>query len=338
MIIHTDPSFIAPALNEMVARAERILLLSHINPDGDAIGSMLGVWHTLHAMHKTAIPLASSALPSFALSLPGIEQVQVYERGTPLPDADLIWLVDTATLARVGPIHDDHAATLSSRPLIIVDHHVTNEGEGTLNLIDAGAASCAELVYTLLRAMNAPVTADGATCLLMGMTTDTQSFQTNSTRPETLRIAAGLLEAGAHHQTVVRNIYYATPYSTAQLLGLALSQMQCEDGLLWTIITQEMMQQTGADDGAYDDVLMVMQRVEGVRACVLFKEREDGKVKLSLRSTPDLNVAVIAKTWGGGGHAQAAGATLPMDLAAAAQMVLPVMHTLLKNDQQEYTG
>lgn len=329
MIIHTDPAIVAPALLAVLAQSERVLLLSHVNPDGDAIGSLLGVWHVLQAMGKTAIPLASSALPDVVEVLPGIEHVQIYERGMALPQVDLIWLVDTASLARVGPIYDDHAATLAQYPLVIVDHHATNEGEGKINLIDSGAASCAELVYTLVRAMNAPLPPAGATCLLLGMTTDTQSFQTSSTRAQTLRVAGELMEAGASQQKVVRKIYYATPYSTAQLIGLSLSQLQREDGLMWTEITQAMMQQTGAGDGAYDDVLMIMQRIAGMRACVLFKEQEDGTVKISLRSTPDVNVAVIAKLWGGGGHAQAAGATLHMDMAAARREVLPVMQKRL---------
>lgn len=328
--IETDPVVVAPAVAATLAQAERILLLSHINPDGDAIGTMLGLWHILRAMGKSAVPLASSSYPDFCKALPGIEHVQVYERGTALPAADLTWMVDTADLARVGPVYEDHAAELTSRPLIIVDHHATNVGGGTINLVDEHAASAAELLYWLMAALRAPLPAEAATCLLLGITTDTQSFQTNSTRPTSLRAAANLLEAGADQQAVVQHVFFATPYGTARLMGAALSQLVREGGLLWLPISQQMMQETGAEDGAYDEVLAVVQRVAGARICALFKEREDGQTKLSLRSQPDIDVSLIARTWGGGGHRQAAGATLQMDLAAAQQAVLPLLRARLQ--------
>jgi phosphoesterase RecJ-like protein len=290
---------------------------------------MLGVWHVLRAMGKTATPLASSAYPEVAECLPGIEQVQVYQPEMPLPSADLVWMVDTAAPQRVGPLYDEHAAELNNLPLIIVDHHVTNDGLGRVNLVDSRAASCAEVLYCLFREMDVVMTPEVATCLLLGLTTDTQSFQTNSTRPQTLRIAADLVAAGADQPTVVQKVYYATPYSTAHMLGMALSQLQREDGLIWTHISREMMQQTRASDSAYDDVTSVMMRIDGMQISALFKERDDGNVKLSLRSRAGIDVAEIARTWGGGGHTQAAGATIQKTLDEAQREVLAVLRERL---------
>ncbi len=320
----------APVIAAELARSKRVLILSHTNPDGDAIGCMLGVWHVLHALGKDAVPLASSSVPGFLDRLPGIEQVQVHQPGSALPQADLLWIVDTSSLPRVGAVYDDHAAALKQMPTVVVDHHVAQTGPGKVNLIDAQAASCAELLYTLIRAMDVSLPAEAATCLLMGMTTDTQSFQTSSTRSSTLRIAADLIDAGAAHRDVVDQVYFTTPYGTAHLVGMSLNHLQRDGGLLWTHISQEMMARTQADDGAYDDVISVMQRIEGMRIAVLFKERGPNTVKLSLRSTPDIDVAIIANTWGGGGHAQAAGATLNMDLTAAQHEVLPVLRARLQ--------
>lgn len=324
-MLHSDPAAAAPAISDMLAQSQRILLLTHVNPDGDAIGSMLGVWHALQGMGKTAFPLASSSLPTFVDTLPGIEHVEVYTPGTALPEVDVIWMVDTADIARVGAIHDDHAATLSSSPLIIVDHHATNVGQGKVNLVDPAAASCAELVYALLRALDAPVSPEAATCLLMGLSTDTQSFQTSSTHAHTLRIAAELLDAGADQYGVVQKVYFAYPYSTTHLVGLSLSQMQREGSLIWSHISLEMARQTGASDDAYDSVVGMMQRIEGGQLFVLFKERTPDTIKISLRSKPNIDVSEIARLWGGGGHRQAAGATLHMSLEAAQQEVLPVL-------------
>jgi len=328
-MIYTDPTAAAPAIAAELERAGRILLLSHINPDGDAIGSMLGLRHALRDLGKTPIALASSDIPSYAETLPGIEHVQVYTPGTALPEADLIWMVDTASLERVGPVHTEHAEHLRAQPLVIVDHHVTNDGAGRVNLIMSQAASTAEVLYLLLRALEAPISPEAATCLLLGLTTDTQSFQTNSTNPQSLHVAAELLKAGAQHRAVVDAVYYATPYSTVQLIGQALSRIERDGALIWTYVSQEMLRQTGAEDEASDDVVQVMQRVAGVRACILFKERAGGDIKISLRSSPGIDVAAIAKTWGGGGHTQAAGATLAMDLDAARREVIPAVQSAL---------
>lgn len=324
----------APAIANRIAAASRILILSHINPDGDAIGSLLATWHALQALGKDAVPMASSELPSYALWLPGVEHIQVYQRGMTFPAVDLVIMVDTASLARVGRIYDEHTEALTALPLVIVDHHVTNEGGGTLNLIDPTAASTCELLYVLFGALNLPVTAPLATCLMLGLVTDTQSFQTSATTTDSLRIAAALLERGADHQRVVHEVYSALPDSSAILIGLALAEMHCEDAMAWTTVTQAMMLQTGAEDEAVDEVVRMMQRIAGVQALAMFKERYDGTTKISLRARPPIDVSALARHWGGGGHAQASGATLEMDAAQAAREVLPRLRALIEANKR----
>ncbi len=324
-MIHTDPAVAAPAIAAALDEAQRVLVLSHVSPDGDAIGSLLAMWHMLHAQGKVAMALASSPMPAFVKVLPGIEHVQVYDRGMALPSFDLAVLVDASNLERTGPVYEDYPAVLTSQPLVIVDHHQTTIGEGKVNLIQPRAASCAELVYQLMRELDINITPEIATCLLLGVSTDTQSFQTSSTSATSLRVAADLIEQGANHQGIVRSLYYESPYSTLRLLGIALGHVQRQGALIWTWVSQEMMRQTGADDGANDELVHVLQRVAGVRICALFKERQNGDTKLSLRSTTDIDVAAIARTWGGGGHSQAAGATLRMPLEQAQSEVLPLL-------------
>lgn len=328
-MIYTDTDAAAPAVIEMLAPYKRILLLTHTNPDGDAIGSLLGMWHALHAMGKTPLALASSPLTDYMFILPGIDQVAVYERGTALPAADMICMVDTAEPHRIGAMYEDHAAYVDAQPLLIIDHHVTNAGQGQINLIDATAASCAEMVYRLLRSLRVTVTPEIATCLLMGIVTDTQSFQISTTTPHSLHAAAELLAAGAAHHAVMEEVYNAVPFATTQLLGLALGNLQREGEIVWTCISQAMLRQTGASETASDDVVIAMQRVAGVRICMLLREREDGQIKISLRSKPGIDVAAIARIWNGGGHTHAAGATLRMTMPAAEQSVLPRLRQAL---------
>ncbi|MEI7771715.1 MAG: bifunctional oligoribonuclease/PAP phosphatase NrnA [Chloroflexales bacterium] len=324
-MIYTDPAAAAPAFAQQLSQAQRILLLTHINPDGDAIGSLLGAYHVLHAIGKEPIPVAASTLPAYSAVLPGVEHVTIYQTGDQLPDCDLIWMLDTAALERVGQIYRDHGPAMTSRPLIIVDHHVTNDGLGTFNLIEPHAASCADLLFRLVRAMGLPISPAAATCMLLGTTTDTQSFQTSATTPQTLRTAAEMLDAGADQRLVVNAVYFSVPAETVQLSGLALGLLQREGGLLWSRVSQAMLAAAGAADEATDEAIMRIQRVRGMLVSAVFKERADGTVKISLRSVPGINVAEIARTWGGGGHAQAAGADLPMGLDEAEATVLPLL-------------
>lgn len=328
-MIHTRVEAAAPAFRAQLAQAERILLLTHVNPDGDAIGSVLGAWHALQEWGKTPLALLASPAPSYTLVLPGSDALQVYQTGTPLPAYDLIWMLDTASPERVGLIAEEHLAALLTGPLIITDHHVTNVGAGVVNLIDPQAASNADLLFRLLRAMDIPVSPTAATCLYFGMTTDTQSFQTSATRPQTLRTASELLEAGADHRTIIDAIYFSQSESTLRLTSMVLAGLQREGPLLWARVTLADLAAAGAGDEAADDTIGRLQRVEGMRACVLFKERRDGTVKISLRSVPGVDVAALAQRWGGGGHTQAAGATLPMSLAEAEPVVLAALRELI---------
>src|SRR5690349_14347143 len=120
-MIYTDATQAAPAFAARIADASRILILSHINPDGDAIGSLLGVWHALQALGKASVPMASSPLPAYTHWLPGADQIQVYKSGMELPEVDLVMMVDTATLARVGRVYEEHSDALLALPIAIVD-------------------------------------------------------------------------------------------------------------------------------------------------------------------------------------------------------------------------
>jgi bifunctional oligoribonuclease and PAP phosphatase NrnA len=333
---YSDPALAAEPFARQIDAAEHILLLTHLNPDGDAIGSLLGMWHALRAIGNDVVALALPPLPFYTANLPGIDHLVLYRRGMQLPAADLVIMLDTAALGRLGAISEEHAAELAARPLAIIDHHVTNDGGGALNLINPAAASTCELLYELLVAMGVPIDAGLATCLLLGHTTDTQSFQTSSTTPASLRVAAELIERGADQQAVVRNVYYALPATSARLVGLALARLQVEAGVAWTTVTRAMMAESGAEDEAADEVVRVMQRIGEARASVLFKERGDGTTKLSLRSRPPIDVARFAQRWGGGGHAQASGATLTITPAEAEAEVLPFLRALVAGGSDDW--
>jgi phosphoesterase RecJ-like protein len=327
-MISNDPAIVAASLAEHIAAAQHILVLTHVNPDGDAVGAALAVWHVLGALGKQRTAILMPPIPVYAGWLPGTDQIVFYQSGMALPPADLAILVDTAHLTRIGSIYDEHAATLATLPVVVIDHHVTNDGSATLNLVDPDSASTCDLLYRLFCAMGAPIDRTIATCLLLGLTTDTQSFQTSATRPASLRTAAALLEAGADHAQIIRAVYYGLPASSAVLMGRVLAGLRCEHGVVWATVDKRMFAETGAEEEAADEVIRVLQRIGEAQVMALFKERSDGTTKMSLRARAPLNVAAIAQRWGGGGHAQAAGANLPMTPAEAATVIVPLLKAL----------
>jgi phosphoesterase RecJ-like protein len=340
------PEEAAPHIIEAISQATRIGILSHVNPDGDAIGSTLGVYHMLQAWHehrngaapKEVVAMAPSRLPHFTRALPGTEHIQVYETGMDMPPCDLLIIVDLSDYMRLGLIYEERPDWVHACPTIIIDHHLCENNQSLVSLIDSQSPSCAELVYRLFREMEVAITPNIATCLLMGFTTDTQTFQTTSTTPATLHIAGELMAAGADHKGIANALYHSHPFTATKLMGAILSNMKRDGDLIWSSISIQMIEGAGAADYDSNWAVSIMASLEGMRACVLFKELESRHVKASFRSNPTVNVAEIAKRWGGGGHAQAAGATLELTLDEAQQEVIPVVKAALQGDEEVIEG
>ncbi len=331
-MLYTNAEQAAPAIAACVQDKRHILLITHVNPDGDAVGSLLGLGLYWEQCGYEVTMLAPTPLPIFTQRLRSADRIKVYSQAPvysntlPLPETvDLVVLVDTGDVQRIARIYQEQQAYLAARPLIIIDHHATNSGEGLINLVDPSRSSNCELLYELLKAWAAQITPEIATALLMGITTDTQSFKTSNTTPSALRAAADLVEAGADRALIMRDVYSNIPFETAKLLSLALSELKREGAIAWTHVTQVMQRSVGASDDAAAEVTDYIANLGGLKATALFKERRDGSVKVSLRSVPGIDVAAVAQRFGGGGHRQAAGATLQGPLVEAEQQLLAVL-------------
>lgn len=339
-----QPDEAAPHIIDAISQATRIGVLSHVSPDGDAIGSLLGVYHMLQGWHeernttpKEVVAIASSQLPHFVKVLPSAEDIQVYETGMNMPPCDLLIIVDLSEYMRLGPIYEEQPDWVHSCPTIIIDHHLSENNQSLVSLIDSKSPSCAEVVYRLFREMGVTITPNIATCLLLAVTTDTQTFQTSSTTPATLHTAGELMAAGADHKGIANALFRSHPFTSTKLMGKILSSMKRDGDLIWSVISMKMVEEVGATDYDSDWAVGIMASLEGMRACVLFKERAT-HVKASFRSNPTVNVAKIANRWGGGGHAQAAGVTLTMSLAEAEREVISVMKAVLQGDEEVIEG
>lgn len=336
-MLYTTAEQAAPAIAACVRDKRHILLITHVNPDGDAVGSLLGLGLYWEQQGHQVTMLAPTPLPQYTLRLSSVERIEVYSESPNyretlrLPETvDLIALVDTGDIRRIARIYDENRDYIEARPLIIIDHHATNTGEGTVNLIDASLSSTCELIYRLLRAWDAHITPEIATALLMGVITDTQSFKTSNTTPSALRTAADLIELGADRALIMNDVYSNIPFETAKLLSLALSELRRDGEIAWSHVTQVMQRSVGASDDAAAEVTEYIANLGGLKATALFKERKDGSVKVSLRSVPSVDVAAVAQQFGGGGHRQAAGATLDGPLHEAEARLLDVLRAAVR--------
>ncbi|MEA2439409.1 MAG: bifunctional oligoribonuclease and phosphatase NrnA [Thermoleophilaceae bacterium] len=291
-------------------RADKLLLTTHENPDGDALGSLLGMHLTLQQLGKDALMfLAANQFP-----LPyEYQRMPLAAVRHELPDdvnERTILFLDCGNIDRT-PVHFLQGSHLH---VLNVDHHHDNTRFGTVNLVVPEASCAAEIVYDLAKELGAEITPDLAEALYIGLVTDTGKFMFENTTPESHQMAAELIEAGVQPQEVHRKLYEELPEARLQLLARALNNVhRFDDGAITlTHLTREHFAETGASESDSEGIVDHMRQVEGTVMAGLVREliAKDGMRKVSLRSTDGrVDVSVIARKLGGGGHRQAAGFT-----------------------------
>lgn len=300
-------------------RAPSVAVLAHVNPEGDAIGATLGASLALREGGKVTGAYNADPLPPGLASLPGAEELR---RQVPIAGPYACYLVlDTGNLERTGGL-------LDGRPrdavVINVDHHAGNTRFGDVNWVEPAASSAGEMVYRLLRAGGFPIGKAAATNLYAAVLTDTGSFQYGNTTPEALRAAADLVALGAAVEELAAGLYGNHDPREWRLLGEALATLDlCAGGRLgWMEVTQAALGRAGLGLEATEGFIDYVRTVAGVQIAILFKEVSPGEVRVSFRSRGRLDVAALARRFGGGGHRNAAGCTLAEPLAAARARVL----------------
>ncbi len=307
--------------------ADHICVLSHASPDGDAVGSVLGLTWALRAGGKRVSPVLPDEVPSTFTFLPGSTEVS---QEVP-DDADLLVALDTADIERLGSMGRE-----LSRPIDInIDHHISNSRFASINLVADGAAATAEYLVDLLRAFDLALDEQVANCLLTGLLTDSLGFRTNSTGMATLATAQKLLQHGAQMYEIYDRTLHRRSFEAIKLWGQALGTARCEDGLAWTQITLAGKCEIGYTAYGDADVVSQLTSIDGAEAAVVFVERPDAEVKISWRSVSGVDVAKIAQHFGGGGHQAAAGANMyGTTLEQAVRAVLQRTRAALKQYRQ----
>ena len=292
-----------------LADAGVVVLSTHENSDGDSVGSLLGLSLALHGRGARVFPLLPNgeAIPPQYRFLPGGWLLVGKEE---LPEGSRVFVaLDCGNPDRLSDLRD-YAA--NSDLLVNIDHHEDNTYFGNLNLVEPLASSTSEIVFQVLRAGSFPVGEQEATCLYAGILTDTGRFRNINTTPGALRAAADLLELGVNPEEVVSRIYEESSLSLLRLKGRVLERARMADGypLVYSYITREDLEQTGADISETEDLVDCLRTAEGARAALLLKETADGRIRGSLRSKDGVSVGRVARALGGGGHERAAGFVL----------------------------
>lgn len=309
-----------------IAGARRVLVVTHVNPDGDAVGSLLGFGLAVRAMGKDVVMACADVVPEMFRFLPGVAEITTRPEG----DFDLVAVLDVAEARRVGPIGD----AWTRPPDLVVDHHITNPGFGELNFIDPQAASTAELLTELFPALGLSLTREVADCLLTGLVTDTLGFRTSNTTVKTLGLAQVLMQAGAELSTLYDQALFKRSYNAVRLWGEGLTRIQMKNRIVWARLPLEARAAAGYQGFGDADLINVLASVREADIAVILVERSDGKVKISWRSVPGLNVAQIALAFGGGGHPSAAGAEIPGSMDEVEALVLEATRAALRATQK----
>ena len=314
---------VALAVGQKLNEAQNILLVSHVRPDGDAIGSVLGLGLALREAGKNAQMVLSDGVPSSIRYLVGSDQIKKRSEG----EFDLIIVLDSSDLVRTGD-----ALTRLRSPDINIDHHVTNLEYAALNLVDARAVSTTAILARYLPEWGFPISLNVASALLTGLISDTLGFRTSNMNPEALRIAANLMECGADLPELYSLSLMRRSYPAAQYWGAGLSRLQRRGRLIWTSLTlsdREAVAYPGNDDA---DLVNILSAITDADVAIIFVEQKGNKVKISWRAVPGFDVSQLALKFGGGGHVAAAGAEIQGTLAEVQEQVLDATVKYLENE------
>lgn len=287
--------------------SDSVAIACHVNPDGDALGSLLAASLGLRKLGKTTYPTWGStpaAIPFSYQFLPAVDSV-VQPRD--LPEADTFLAVDCGAADRLG---DLHARALGTKTVINVDHHPGNDDFGTYNLVVTHVSSTAELVTRLLQDLNVEIDTEIATCLYTGLVTDTGRFQYPNSSPDTLRLAADLLALGVPATEIATEVFESSPFGYLKLVGRVLDRAVLFEDVrfVYSWLTLSDLAETGVAPDETDKLIDAVRSTRAADVAALFKEQADGRFRVSMRSKGP-SVGEMARARGGGGHELAAGFT-----------------------------
>lgn len=313
-------------IKDVIDEGKRFLITSHIDPDGDAIGATFAMHWALRGLGKESFVYLADHVPYRYAFLPGPADVM---HQCPHEHYDVIFVVDCGNLFRVGK---EHERLKSMGTIVNIDHHATNESFGSINLIDEGASSTAEMLYGLFEFMKVAVGYNVAVNIYTAVFTDTGSLRYDNTNSKAFTICEKMLSLGVRPSYVSQMVYENHPKERFVLLGLVFNTLRTFDNDRFAVVhvTEEMFRSTGSTAEYVDGFVEYVKEIRGVDAAVLLRQIEKGRYKVSMRSKGTVNVAEICSIFGGGGHRAAAGCRIDGTLEIVEEKLLKALR---KNGQ-----
>ena len=312
--------------------ATNILVTAHEDPDGDSLGTQLVMYDFFGSIGKNVVIRNQGRIPTRYAHINGIESVRIDSAALDfVPDLALV--LESTSLERIGKIKD---LIPSGCRIINIDHHTGNSLYGDINLVDEGASSVAEVVYGILIEAGFVFTKQSAEWLYTAILTDTGRFHFSSTTPESLRICAEMIEAGVDPRAMTDRIYFSKSQQQMQVIGEVISSAEVVlDGRLCALtLSKEMLEQRGLDFADFEGIVDYSMYISSVTIGALFKSISDDATKVSLRSRSVFDVSEIARRFGGGGHANAAGATIKLPLDEAKETLYRIAGEMLNYNEK----
>ena len=319
----TTPSRPARELLATIESGRRFVIASHQRPDGDAVGSAMAMALALVALGKEATVVTDALLPAFLEPFPNTADILIAKEVTVAYDAAII--MECSDLSRTGVTGFDRSLVIN------IDHHPGNTGYGAINWIDESAAACGEMVLTLIDALEAPLSKETATHIYLAVLTDTGSFHFSHISPRTFEVAKRCVEAGADPQWIARTHYDSSSLGRVRVFGAVLNAMTIVGGRVALLsITRKALADLGATSDDLEGLINFPLTVKEIEAVALFKEVSDADWRVSMRSKGSVDIGAIAKSFGGGGHKNAAGCSTKGDLASVQKQFGDLMTEAVK--------
>ena len=308
-------------LGDEIESAENIGITTHIRPDGDAIGSTLGLGLALMEAGKDVQMISVDGVPAPLSFIEGSDLILKRMK----QDVDLLIVLDCSDRERSGSVIEDGRV-----PDWNIDHHITNLNFARENIVDPTAVATSEMITDIIPELGLSFSKDTASALMTGLVTDTLGFQTSNMTPKALRQGAMLMEQGAKLNEIYRKALVNRSFSALRFWASGLSQVEMESRLVWTTLSMEERQQVGYSGRDDADLIQILASVEDADIAVIFVEQPKGKVKVGWRAQPGFDVSQIALKFGGGGHPAASGADLSGSLEDVKSRVLSATRPLLE--------
>jgi bifunctional oligoribonuclease and PAP phosphatase NrnA len=302
--MNESPLLLSHDILKVIRKYQRFLVATHVRPDGDAVGSLLGMTHILRKLGKTADPYCQDPVPAAQMFLRGSNEVRHRVGASAHYDAAV--LVDCGGLLRVG---DTLADSIRRIPILInIDHHMNEAPFGDVFWVNTSASSTCEMLYDICISLPLRLDPDIAAQLYTGLLTDTGSFRFSNTNQRVLEIAADLVAAGAQPAVIAEQVYDSTSPQSVQLLAKVLTSIRffAAHRLATALLTQQMFEQTGTTPSDSEGFINHLRSIKTVEMAMLFREDKEGVVHVSIRSKGQVDVACFAQLHGGGGHRNAA--------------------------------